>query len=254
MYSLIGTAKLNGIDPEAYLSLRGITHFAEHPIKRIDELLPTRPGRAVRSTTDRRVMPKRTPPSRIKFRLAAEDRPAPGCGALFIWRRLIVPEELHQVAKARSSDPERVRLWTNGHRHEFIISVEYAYPDPDGADELGLVDETKIVLLDAQDSRRAASTTSTTLAITGTSRRHAIVEDRPIQPSPTSLIYCSTGENACPPEDVGRRCARICGVPPVLADPEYEEHKHLVSWSGGNFDPKRFDLDPVNRAIAKLKI
>ena len=39
IYSLLGSAKLNGIDPEAYLTqvLRRIT---DHPINRIGELLP----------------------------------------------------------------------------------------------------------------------------------------------------------------------------------------------------------------------
>jgi transposase len=39
IYSLIGTAKLNGIDPEAYLRTL-LQRIADHPISRISELLP----------------------------------------------------------------------------------------------------------------------------------------------------------------------------------------------------------------------
>ena len=39
IYSLIGTAKLNRIDPEAYLR-DVLTRIADHSISRIDELLP----------------------------------------------------------------------------------------------------------------------------------------------------------------------------------------------------------------------
>jgi hypothetical protein len=39
IYSLLGSAKLNGIDPEAYLSLV-LQRIADHPINRIADLLP----------------------------------------------------------------------------------------------------------------------------------------------------------------------------------------------------------------------
>jgi transposase len=39
MYSLIVTAKMNDVDPQAWLA-DVLTRIAEHPARRLDELLP----------------------------------------------------------------------------------------------------------------------------------------------------------------------------------------------------------------------
>ncbi|VWB23237.1 putative transposase [Burkholderia aenigmatica] len=49
MYSSIGPAWLNGLDPEAYLAYV-LERIADHAIYRIDELLPWNAAPSLRST------------------------------------------------------------------------------------------------------------------------------------------------------------------------------------------------------------
>ncbi|MDP4172244.1 MAG: hypothetical protein Q8906_16660 [Bacillota bacterium] len=39
----------------------------------------------------------------------------------------------------------------------------------------------------------------------------------------------------------------------VLKNPRSEEYDHFQEWSGGAFDPERFDLQEVNIKLAKIR-
>ncbi len=63
---------------------------------------------------------------------------------------------------------------------------------------------------------------------------------------------CLAGKRACPPEDVGG----IWGYADFLAairDPEHPEHDELLEWAGGGFDLEAFDLEAINRQLARMR-
>ena len=167
-----------------------------------------------------------------------------------VWRRLIVPEiimpKLHEIFQIALG-------WTNSHLHEFLISgAKYADPDPDLAEELEHIDEKNIALVKALglDARCFDY-----LYDFGDSWHHVVVlEDQHPHPDVApSLVHCSDGANACPPEDVGG----VHGYAEFLeaiADSDHEDHDRYLEWVGGRFDAKGFDLDATNLSLGKIKV
>jgi hypothetical protein len=131
-----------------------------------------------------------------------------------VWRRLTVPET---IKLPKLHQILQVAFdWTNSHLHQFVIAgVAYSNADPDDAAELDHRDEGGVTLEKALG----------------------------IDARCFDYVY-DFGD------DWHHGYAELLAA---LADPGHEDHQRYLEWSGGSFDPRRFDIDAVNLALSKIK-
>jgi hypothetical protein len=56
---------------------------------------------------------------------------------------------------------------------------------------------------------------------------------------------CIEGKRTCPPEDIGG----VYGYEEflkIIRNPKHKEHKFMIEWIGGKFDPEQFDVDKIH--------
>ncbi len=164
-----------------------------------------------------------------------------------IWRRLLVPggvrlNRLHDMFQA-------VMGWTNSHLHQFRVEGLVFGPQFDDCPEEEL-DEKGFTVIGVVGKVRKFFYDYDF----GDGWNHeVVVEEVSSWPWGLKHAVCLDGKRACPPEDVG-------GPPGyeeflrVLADPDHEEYRHLVVWSGGGFDPEAFSLAATNIGLQRLRI
>ncbi|MCL5996518.1 MAG: plasmid pRiA4b ORF-3 family protein [Chloroflexi bacterium] len=166
-----------------------------------------------------------------------------------IWRRVLVPGDwslgaLHYVVQVAMG-------WTNSHLHMFKVGRKLiALYD---IDDLTTTFSGDVTLGDVFAKRTRHITYEYDF---GDSWMHDI-DLEAIVPPDRGKVYprCIGGERACPPDD----CGGIGGYEDLLvaiADPDHPEHDELTMWLSGmrgdDFDPNVFDVDDVNRRLARI--
>jgi hypothetical protein len=165
-----------------------------------------------------------------------------------IWRRLLVPgsitlAQLHEVIQTAMG-------WTNSHLHEFV-GGEHIYSDPEFE-----IDEAR------SEYRYRLATLAPRVRNTiaylydfGDGWEHQIRVERIIEDDKRypGRPVCLAGARNCPPED--------CGGPwgyqnflEAIDNKKHKEHKELLEWVGGSFDPEHFDLDEVNALLRGIDL
>lgn len=167
-----------------------------------------------------------------------------------IWRRVLIPDaiplsKLHRVIQVAMG-------WTNSHLHQFEVGrTVYGEPLPDW-DRMGdpVVNEKRVTLADALGSAK----TMHYVYDFGDNWEHRIKLEAigPLQAG-VRLPVCLDGANACPPDDVG-------GAPgfeqflEAIADPKHPDHDDMLSWCGGAYDPRRFDVAAINAELKRIRL
>ena len=165
-----------------------------------------------------------------------------------IWRRVEVPittslKGLHDVIQA-------VMLFKDYHLFEFNAGGKrYAVPDPEwdfGADTYAARNVRIGALVD-----RGITTFNYTYDF-GDDWRHSITVEAVTDADPAvEYPRFLDGDRRATPEDVG-------GLPGfedfliAMSKPRHAQHRKVVDWYGGRFEPNDIGVDTINERIAKL--
>lgn len=166
-----------------------------------------------------------------------------------VWRRIQVPahvslRKLHDVFQAAMG-------WTNSHLHEFIVGTErFGRTEPRAEPPPELRSDRATTL------ERVAPGVGCELTYNydfGDDWDHRVlVESITTAGVAAHRALCLDGARACPPEDCGGPHG-YANLLAALGDPTHEEHSDMTDWIG-EFDPEAFDLDVVNRKLARLRL
>lgn len=160
-----------------------------------------------------------------------------------IWRRFLVPADI--PLKRLHDCLQAVMGWTDSHLHQFEASgVLYGTSGRESG--LRLVSENKTTI--AQILHRPKDRITYEYDF-GDGWKHDVILEAILAPKPDGLYpIVEAGKRACPPENVG-------GVPgyddflEALRDARHPEHRDLLEWVGGSFDPESFSVGEANLAI-----
>ncbi|HEY5162818.1 MAG TPA: plasmid pRiA4b ORF-3 family protein [Terriglobales bacterium] len=167
-----------------------------------------------------------------------------------IWRRLLVSDiatlaQLHHLLQI-------VMGWTNSHMHEFrIAKARYGTPNPGWSDMNQTLNEKRYTLATAVGDKLRKFDY---LYDFGDGWEHEVrIEKRLTSTEMPSRSQCTAGANACPPDDVGG-VPGYCDFVAAVLDPKHPEHRELLQWYGGHFDPYLFDIDRINTQLKRIRI
>jgi len=164
-----------------------------------------------------------------------------------VWRRIQVPGtysfwDLHVAIQDSMG-------WSDAHLHVFKINhsdtgqpLEIGIPDDEG---ISSVEQLPGHLIQIADYFSLHDDVARYVYDFGDDWRHVVVfETWLTEEEGIEYPRCISGENKCPPEDVGGPSGYQRFLE-AIRNPDHKEHETYLNWIGGNFDPMEFDPSQI---------
>jgi Plasmid pRiA4b ORF-3-like protein len=171
-----------------------------------------------------------------------------------IWRRLVVPldttlAQLHLVLQAAVG-------WADSHLYQFEVGGlrfgDTEMLNQDLPDDFPQAFDAASVRLRDFDTDHDGTVSFVYTYDFGDNWRHTVtLEKRLAFEVAPKTATCVEGARCCPPEDVGgpHGYAEFLRILLSPEPDEIEEQRDLKRWSGGKFDPERFDVAKTDKAV-----
>ncbi|APP85482.1 plasmid pRiA4b ORF-3 family protein [Xanthomonas hortorum pv. vitians] len=165
-----------------------------------------------------------------------------------VWRRLLVAGSLRLATLHRVLQP--ALGWNNAHPYEFDLGGgRYGESGLDVPDRPRLKHAARVTLESAVGELEWFDY----FYGSGAGWQHRLQVEA-ILPPDAGLrgARCVDGANACPPEN-SEGIEHYLEFLQIIADPGHAQHVQVLATLGGRFDPAHFDLDEVNRLLARVR-
>lgn len=162
-----------------------------------------------------------------------------------IWRRIQVDNFI--TLSRFSAILLAVMGWNNSHLHQLEIGgKDYGIPDDEFNDSKDTIDEKKKKLRDFDQSDLKKFTFTYDF---GDGWEHEVELEKVLEFNhKTNSPKCIDGARNCPPDDCGGT-GGYENFLEAICNPEHPEHKDMLRWIGGKFDPEKFSVRSANRDL-----
>jgi hypothetical protein len=166
-----------------------------------------------------------------------------------IYRTIVTPDsssffELHNIIQDAMG-------WCDCHLFQFFKDRRSSISIPDEAFDGEVIDATKLKINDYFKEIKDSITYEYDF---GDGWEHLVTLEK-ITDNAEEINYpvCIRGKRNCPPED--------CGGPwgyenflETITNKNHPQHKEMLDWVDGEFDPEEFDIDDINDQLKDIKI